>query len=146
MVSEKYEVEFVSREQGFGHDCYAMLSMLTGYTPTELYHKLPTELFNRAWWGRDFAQSFRTLGYDCSPKFKKFDPATPYPCLLRFGPTKREIVRRKQAGEKHPDFWDCYVYYDGLVYSPDEDCVYPLTLFNPVHKITSMMQVWISDL
>jgi hypothetical protein len=38
------------------------------------------------------------------------------------------------------------VYYDGLVYAPEEECVFPLSLFDPAFKVTSMVQVWISDL
>lgn len=141
----KYEIEFHGREE-CGHDCFALVYMLTGYGMNELIERLPQRLHDKGWYGRDFREVFALLGFDCNPQFKKFDPATPYPCLLRFRPTKREIVRRKQAGMKYPNFWDCYVYYDGLVYSPDEGCVYPLTLFNPAYKITSMMQAWVGEL
>lgn len=145
MLSEKYEIEFLGQQEA-GHYLFAMVSMLTGYSMNELIERLPQRLHTGGWYGRDFREVFTLLGFDCTPKFKKFDPATPHPCLLRFRPTKRQIVLRKLAGYKRPDYWDVFVYYDGLVYSPEEECVYPLTLFSPAHKVTSMMQVWISDL
>lgn len=146
-MSQKWEIEPVFyNPDDWWHGCYALVSMLTGHSIEELHNTLPKRYWNaESWYTRDFKAAISLLGFDTNPSFKKFDPQTPYPCLARFRPTKRRMVERRQAGKK-PDFWDVYVYYDGLIYSPQEGCVYPLTLFDPGLKITSMLQVWLSDL
>lgn len=147
---EKYEIEFVSRAEALGNYSLALISMLTGLPADEIAGKIPQRLRkDGGWYGRDFIEVFRQLGYNCSPRFIPFDQNTAYPCLLRFGPREHEVARARRAGEKPPDWWAVIVYYDGLCYDPngtDEDVVpFHLSRFNPDLKVTSMLQVWMSD-
>jgi hypothetical protein len=148
----KYEIEHVPHELAY----VALVSILTGLPLDELRLLIPARLHTTdGWYGRDFAATFRSLGYDCSPDFKtKFDPATPYPCLLRYGPGKvllaREtIARRRETGNPNlkPDrWWNVLAYYDGLCYDPHQAEPFKLSAFNPALKITTMMQVWMGTL
>ncbi|HEX8657226.1 MAG TPA: hypothetical protein VF690_06820, partial [Hymenobacter sp.] len=114
MSTQPYEIEHVAIDGDDGF-MLALISMLTGLPMEELRERLDARYYRRmGFWGRDFTQAFRLLGYDCSPRFKKFDPETPVPCLLRFAPTKRQMVIE---GIKRP-WWSVVVYCNGQVYAP----------------------------
>lgn len=134
----KYEMEHQHHPEA-DDECLVLISMLTGHALEDVRGKVPPRLHKgHGWYGRDFIAAFRELGYDCSPKFKPFEIDTPYPCLMRYGP-------RKPASRKE-DWWSVVVYYDGLVYDPALPEPFALNLFNPDYKITSMLQVWMSNL
>lgn len=158
MLSEKYEIEHVQVAEP-EKACAAMVAMLTGLPLDEVWAKLPARLRkNDGWYSRDFIDTFRGLGYDCSPRFVKFDPDTRYPCLLRFGPTARGLVwrrarKRRETGdpeaqltEREKHWWNVWVYYDGLVYEPRYTGPWLFHTMGKDVRPTSMMQVWISDL
>jgi hypothetical protein len=142
MLVPKYEIEHVAIEANEGF-MSALISMLTGLPMEELRERLDASYYRGGgFYGRDFTRAFRLLGYDCSPKFKKFDPETPYPCLIRYRPTKREMVR---LGIRKP-WWSVYVYYDGLVYDPYSPEPWFFNTMYKGYEVTSMLQVWLSDL
>lgn len=136
---EKYEIEYVPVDT-WDDECLGLIAMLTGYELTELREKLePRLLKSCGWYARDFRETFTKLGFDCSPRFKAFDPATPYPCLMRF----------TWKDEKGKDCWSVVVYYDDTVYDPMKGVYHRLAQWQeyyPHCKVTSMMQVWISNL
>lgn len=158
MLSQKYEVEHVQATEP-EKECAALIAMLTGLPLEEVWAKLPARLQKHCgWYSRDFSDTFRRLGYDCSPRFIKFDPDTKYPCLLRFGPTARGLVwrrawKRRETGdptaqltEREKHWWNVWVYYDGLVYEPRYSGPWLFHTMDKGVRPTSMMQVWISDL
>jgi len=151
---EKYEIEH-QHNLTPEDECLVLISMLTGYPLEEVREQVEPRLRKAAgWYGRDFIATFRKMGYDCSPKFKPFDKDTPYPCLMRYGPSRmllaRETVeRRREKGNpdlKPSPWWNVLVYYDGLVYDLDQPAPFPLHHLNPDYRITSMLQVWVSNL
>lgn len=142
---EKYEVEFVHSEPW---PSQAMISMLTGYPLEEI---LALTGKKKGLPSREFIRCFRALGYNCSPRFVPFQADTPYPVLLRaLGPTpaKRTSPRTGKLVAPAPD-WYAAVYYDQVVYEPYwEDGIFPLKVYDQVFpdlRITSMIQVWVSD-
>lgn len=140
----KYEVEHVQATSPDAY-CAALIAMLTGYSVAQVWSRvLPRLRKQSGWYGRDFVATFQNMGYDCSPRFRAFEYATEYPCLLRYGPTKNEMAQRNL---KRP-WWNVVVFYDELVYDPRQSCPYTIELLSKYaggSKITSMMQVWIAN-
>ena len=154
MSTQKYEIEHVQAVEPEKY-CAALIAMLTGLALDEVWSRLPERLRkNAGWYGRDFVAVFRALGYDCSPRFQKFDPETKYPCLMRFGPTARQLVLDRRAERQRTGnptatvrpWWNVWVYYDGLVYEPRYPGPWLFHTMPKNLKITSMLPVWISDL
>lgn len=158
MSTQKYEIEHVHTAES-EKERAALIAMLTGLEMAEVWTRLPARLRKDAgWYGRDFVATFRALGYDCSPRFVKFDPATKYPCLLRYGPSARGLVwarrrKRRESGdptaqltEREKHWWNVWVYYDGLVYEPRYPGPWLFHTMGDYIRVTSMMQVWISNL
>lgn len=158
MSTPKYEIEHVGPVEP-ERECAALIAMLTGLDCDEVWSRLPERLQkNCGWYGRDFVATFQQLGYDCSPRFIKFDPDTKYPCLLRFGPSPRGLVwrrnrKRRETGdptaqltEREKHWWSGWVYYDGLVYEPRYEGPWLFHTMPKDVRVTSMLQVWLSDL
>jgi hypothetical protein len=144
MSTEHYEIELVRSETE--HDYHvSMLATITGISKEEIYERLPATLTRaKSWRGRNFIEAARGLGFNVNPRFIKFDPATPWPCILRV---------------QVPDAWDwkgCWwalVYNQGYVYNGagGEDDWHCCSLknflaANPGCRITSMLQIWMPSL
>jgi hypothetical protein len=138
-MSQPYEIELVASQSE--HDWHeSMLATLTGLPKEEVYERLPEKYRKPGkWGGQGYVHSARALGYNCNPRFLKFDPATPWPCVLRV---------------QVPDSWGwkgCWwalIYHQGEVYDV-ADGGHTQTLTNwqseyPDCRITSMLQVWMS--
>lgn len=128
MPAHKYEIEHVVFINRYTE---SEIAMLTGLDLDDI---LPVSEKVTRWTGSAYVKVFQKLGFNCNPRFKKFDKQTEYPCLMRC-----RNIRKKDP------YWYGFVYYDGYVYD-----VYngPMTWaeWNHVYtnlKITSMLQVWI---
>ncbi len=127
-MSGLYELDY-TRSHPNGH--VEIIAILTGLPDEEIVASAPVEL---SWYPRNYIETFRKLGFNVSPRFKKFDPKCKYPCMMRFS--------RTDIKENH---WYAYAYYDEKVYTGSGvwcgfkefyEC-------NPDIKITSMLEVWI---
>lgn len=147
-----YEIELVRAQPGAG-DNLELVATLTGYPLEEIRAKAEPQLLKcSGWYGRDFIATFRALGFNCSQRFVPFDHNTDYPCLMRYQPTKRQMVRE---GIKHP-WWNVMVYYRGRVYDPHYG-IYamhrtdaaalglPEWWNHEAYRVTSMIQVWMGE-
>jgi hypothetical protein len=161
-MKEKYEM--LHRYEGgadFAIRLAALVAIATGLPlwnedgEKGVWAQLPDRMrLGKGWYSRELPKLFTELGYNSSPDFKtRFDRDTPYPCLMRYVPTKRALVlerRRKRLETGDPKatvtgWWNILVYYDGLVYDPSYREPYPLERFSPLYKVTSMMQVWVAE-
>lgn len=125
---EKYELDWTRYHPGNHH--YTVIAILTGLPIEEIEAVSPVA---DCWGGQRFVEVFRKLGFNVNRRFKKFDPDTEYPCLMR----------HKRTDIKEP-YWYLEVYYDGKVYGGNS--YYTLEDWMkqyPQCKITSMLQVWI---
>ena len=138
MTSHKYEIEFVC----YGPDLHnhSVISSLTGLDFEEA-DKAVRAVRRKSWSGQTYVKVFQNLGFNTNPRFVKFDPATPYPCIMR--------CRNHVKG-----YWYLFLYHDGVVYDLygnsfrlDDSCnvvnrngSYFLKLY--AMKVTSMLQVW----
>ena len=124
----KYEIDWPRNDcvENYHHHTIAML---TGLPIEEIKAKAPDR---GLWHTRDYIKTFRDLGFNCNDRFIKFDPNTPYPCIMRY------------TTPEDKNHWYSEVYYDGLVYSWN-NCsdLTSFKILNPELKITSMLQVWI---
>lgn len=124
----KYEIEHIAYQN---HYIESEIAMLTGL---ELEEILTVSGKVARWNGSAYVKTFRSLGYNCNPRFKKFDKETEYPCLMR---THR--VRKKEK------YWYGFVYYDGFVYDFYNGKM-TWAEWNHIYsdlRVTSMLQVWI---
>lgn len=131
----EYEIEYRHIKDN-SHQ--SLFCTLTGLEPEEVEPVLKGVMK-----GRDFINGFRLLGFNVNSRFCKFDPDTPYPCVLRcLGETK--------------GVWYAFVYYKGKIWDPYHNDFYSLNdikdmrFFNRKYyfthfriRITSMLQVWI---
>lgn len=159
-MSEKYEMQ----HQFAGGDNYAvrlaaLVAIVTGLPlwnedgEKGVWARLTDRMRQgKGWYSSELPKLFTQLGYNSSADFKtRFDRATPYPCLMRYVPTKRALVLERQAKRRETgnpkatvtSWWNILVYYDGLVYDPAHREPYALERFSPLYKVTSMMQVWV---
>ena len=137
----KYEVEWVRPEQEDQY-LHALIATVTGLPLAEIL-AAHTKNGNR-WYYRDIKALIRSLGFVCPPQFIKFDPATPYPALLRYSPTKEEMRR-----EGIKSAWSSLLAYnDGHVMG--DHGPYPIAEWQSFHeghyRITSMLPVWMEGI
>lgn len=129
-MKHKYELEELCDLRGELY-MHALVKVLTGLEYDEIEPAINKNKNN----GQGVINIFRDLGFNVTPKFKKFDPDTEYPAMIRC----------KSCDDK--SHWYPFVYYDGKVYAPHHGGTYPsveLFLDNCRDlKITSMIQVWI---
>lgn len=127
----KYEIEPVFCPE------HAIVSEICTLTGLPIEDVLPIAMPITRWNGKAYIETFRKLGFNCNPRFVKFDRDTHYPCLMR---TRKLKVK---------NYWFGFVYYDGRVYvqcAPFGWEVFEWADWNacfPNYKITSMLQVWI---
>lgn len=125
---DKYELDWTRYYPDNHH--FTVIAILTGLPVEEIAAVSPAA---DCWGGQRFVEVFRKLGFNVNPRFKKFDPDTEYPCLLRY----------KRTDIKEP-YWYLEVYYNGEVYTGN--AIWPFDTWvkcKPKCKITSMLQVWI---
>lgn len=136
---DKYEIEVVSYGDGLYNQ--SVISSLTGLDFEES-DKVVKQVKRLSWSGQTYVQVFRKLGFNTNPRFIKYDPETPYPCIMR-------CVNHKKG------VWYLFMYHQGLVYDihgnsfhlndPNEvsnrNGSYILKWYGM--KVTSMLQVWI---
>lgn len=131
----KYEVEIVnfetSEQDGARYWAESEIAMLTGLELEEILQVTAgVSRYYGSWW----PETFRKLGFNCNPRWIKFDKDTRYPCMMRC---------HIKDDKSH---WAGFVYYDGVVYHLDYGKI-PLEqfyeLWGDVYKPTSMLQVWI---
>ncbi|QTE37480.1 hypothetical protein J3L18_31020 [Mucilaginibacter gossypii] len=123
-----YELDY-GRWYENGH--HRIIAILTGLTIQEIVSASPKK---DMWNGQVYVKVFRKLGFNVNPKFKKFDPNTQYPCMMRC--VRNDI--------KEP-YWYSWVYYDGFVYEGN-NCGWSFDeflRFMPNFRVTSMLQVWV---
>lgn len=135
----KYEIEVVC----YGPDLHnqSVISSLTGLDFDEADQAVKS-ISRKSWSGQTYVKVFQNLGFNTNPRFVKFDPITPYPCVMR--------CRNHKKG-----YWYLFLYHDGIVYdihgnSFRLDDPYNVTirkgsyiLKNYGMKVTSMLQVWV---
>lgn len=76
----KYEIQVVSH--GVGCHNHSAICSLTGLSFEEVDHAIK-RVNRRCWSGQTYIKVFESLGFNSNPRFIKFDPNTPYPCILR---------------------------------------------------------------
>jgi len=134
----KYEVDIVC----YGPELYnqSVISSLTGINFEEA-DKAVRAINRRSWSGQTYVKAFQNLGFKTNPRFVKFDPSTPWPCIMR--------CRNHVKG-----YWYIFLYHDGIVYDLygnsfplDDPCnvvnrngSYFLNHYGM--KVTSILQVW----
>lgn len=125
----KYELDWTRYYPDNSH--FTMIAILTGLPLEDIMAVSPVR---NCWGGQRFVEVFRKLGFNVNPRFKKFDPETEHPCLMRF--------KRNDVNEP---WWYCAVYYDGYVYQGNSFCrTFDHWLISNSHyRVTSMLQVWI---
>ncbi|CDS94493.1 hypothetical protein BN1088_1431980 [Sphingobacterium sp. PM2-P1-29] len=135
----KYEIEVVN----YGPDYHnqTAISSLTGLFFEEADQAVK-DVNRKCWGGQTYVKVFQNLGFNTNPRFIKFDPATPYPCIMR-------------CSNHVKGYWYLFIYHDGIVYDlygnsfrlDDKTYVskrngsYFLKRYSM--KVTSMLQVWI---
>ncbi len=137
MSIKPYEIELVtaSSEWDF-HE--SLLATITGLPKSEIWAKLPEHLQKaNSWRGHSFIEVARLLGYNCNRRFVEFDAKTPWPCILRC---------------QTPDIkngWWALAYANGQVYDvygrPHAQWFDDFMRRYPELKITSMLQIWVSE-
>ena len=135
----KYEIEVVS----YGPDLYnqSVISSLTGLNFEEADQAVRS-ISRKSWVGQTYVKVFQNLGFNTNPRFVKFNPDTPYPCIMR--------CRNHVKG-----YWYLFLYHDGMVYDIHGNS---FRLYDPYNvasrngsyflknygmKVTSMLQVWV---
>ncbi|RSK50087.1 hypothetical protein [Hymenobacter rigui] len=140
MSAQPYEIELVASETDTDYH-ESLLATITGLPKAEIREKLPQDLSGGGGWrGSSFPRVARLLGFNVNPRFIKFDPATPWPCILR-------VQVPEHWGWKGK--WWAVVYNQGTVYLPDQGVRGSLNQFLSLYpgcRVTSMLQIWISDL
>jgi len=136
---DKYEIEVVF--YGGGLHNQSVITSLTGLDFEES-DKAVKAVKRQHWSGQTYVQVLRKLGFNTNPRFVKFDPETPYPCIMRCTNHKKGV-------------WYLFLYHQGMVYDiygnsfhlKDSNEVSKLNgcFFLKWYgmKVTSMLQVWI---
>ncbi len=134
-----YEIEVVFYGDGLCNQ--SVISSLTGldFEDSDMAVK---EVKRLSWSGQTYVQVFRKLGFNTNQRFVKFDPETPYPCIMR-------CINHKKG------VWYLFLYHQGMVYDihgnsfhlndPDEVAKVNGSYFLKWYgmKVSSMLQVWI---
>ncbi|MCY4781434.1 hypothetical protein ORI89_17375 [Sphingobacterium sp. UT-1RO-CII-1] len=134
-----YELEVVY----YGPDLYnqSVISSLTGLNFDEADQAVKS-VRRKSWSGQAYVKLFQNLGFNTNPRFVKFEPNTPYPCIMR--------CRNDKKG-----YWYLFLYHDGVIYDMHGNSFRLDDPFNIVFcngsyflklygmKVTSMLQVWI---
>lgn len=135
----KYEFEIVNYGRPYFHE--STLSTLTGLGFDEV-HSIVKSIGKKRWGGQLYVKTLQNLGFNTNPRFVKFNPDTPYPCLLR--------CRNREKG-----VWFLFYYCNGMVY---DFCGHSFLLTNKFQvavikrsyflkhsqmKVTSMLEVWV---
>lgn len=135
----KYEIEVVN--YGPDHHNQTAISTLTGLCFEEADQAVK-KVNRKCWGGQTYVKVFQNLGFNTNPRFIKFDPATPYPCIMR-------------CSNYVKGYWYLFIYHDGIVYDLFANS---FRLDDKMHvskrngsyflkhygmKVTSMLQVWI---
>lgn len=140
---EKYEINPVTFGANMHHE--TIIGILTGLELDEINIALkklkiipayPYDFKSKdIWFTKDYLNTFHELGFNTNERFRKFDPETVYPCIMR---CKR--VREENG------YWYGWIYnnhwvYDthGSVWTFDEW----IDQFKKEYRVTSMLQVWI---
>ena len=124
----KYELDWTRYHPDNHH--YTVIAILTGLPFDEIAAVSPQK---DCWGGQSFVHVFRNLGFNVNPRFKKFDPQTEYPCLMR---CKRTDIQEP--------YWYLFVYYNNLV--DTGNCRMTFDEWQQQYRnlrVTSMLQVWI---
>jgi len=135
----KYEIEVDS----YGPNLYnqSVISSLTGLDFDEVDQAVQS-ISRNSWSGQNYVKLFQNLGFNTNPRFIKFDPKTPYPCIMR-------CCNHKKG------YWYLFLYHDGVVCdlhgnSFRLDDPYEVIKRNESYflknygmKVTSMLQVWL---
>lgn len=135
----RYEIEIVNFGEGFYHE--STLSTLTGL-PFDEVHEAVKATGRKSWGGQLYIKTLQNLGFNTNPRFIKFNPHTPYPCILR-------CCNQKKG------YWYVFYYNGGIVYDWKGNS-FQLTdnrnvrnfkgsyfLKNYGMKVTSMLEVWV---
>lgn len=129
MAMQKYEIEPVYFGESMHHE--TLIGILTGLELSEIQAVSPKK---DSWHTRTYLEVFHKLGFSTNNKFKKFDPETIYPCIMRC------------QSKPQTQYWYGWVYYDGWVYSTN--CTMStfeewIEFYGNHYRVTSMLQVWI---
>lgn len=143
MSTQPYELELVAATDSLDYRA-CFMATLTGLPKEEVAERLPQLINMNSWGGRHFVEAAGLLGYNTNPRFVKFAPETPWPCVLR--------VQVPDAWGWKGKWW-ALIYNQGRVYNVsgfnDEWHECSFANFKTAYqdcRITSMLQVWISDL
>jgi len=135
----KYEFDVINYGELYFNE--SVLSTLTGLEINEV-HRLVKSIGKKRWGGQLYIKALQILRFNTNPRFVKFNPETPYPCILR--------CRNHQKG-----IWYLFYYCNGIIY---DYCGNSFLLINKSQvaiikgsfflkqyqmKITSMLEVWI---
>lgn len=136
---DKYEIEVVSYGDGLYNQ--SVISSLTGLDFEESDEAVKS-VKRLCWSGQTYVQVFRKLGFNTNQRFIKFDPQTPYPCIMRCTNHKKGV-------------WYLFLYHQGMVYDIHGNSFHitdtnEVSILNGSYflkwynmKVTSMLQVWI---
>lgn len=125
-----YEIELVYFGEYYHHE--TIIGILTGLPLDEIKAKCPDR---DIWYTPDYLNTFRALGFNVNPRFKKFDPNTEWPCIMRC---------HCSIGKDR--YWYGWVYYRDWVYSSrNEQFTFDewIKIYGKRFRVTSMLQVWI---
>jgi hypothetical protein len=128
LAGKKYELDWTRIHDNHHH---LVIAVLTGHSIEDIIAASPTY---DSWAPRDYINTFRKLGFNTNNRFIKFNPETPYPCLMRY--TRTDIDE---------PYWYGSVYYDHKVDEGSARWAFDnwLKYHNGTIRVTSMLQVWI---
>lgn len=129
-MNQKYEIEPVCFGPNMHHE--SIVGLLTGLDLEEIKAVCPK---NDIWYTKTYLEVFHKLGFSTNPRFKKFDPETQYPIIMRC----------KKVGEEN-GYWYGWVYNDYKVYESSGAAFtfdQWIEFYATYYRVTSMLQVWI---
>lgn len=160
-MSKGYELQLVATDPDSPYPNEWMLSFwatLSGLDRETIWEACPLELRkDKGWGGADMRKLAEKLGMNAAPRFSTFDPATPWPAILRYrktaavlaAETKQKQLDTGNPKAKAPDYWYAAIYNQGEVWQPDcHPAVCQLEGWLQDHsnyRITSMLSVWWGD-
>jgi hypothetical protein len=138
MSEQPYEIDLVKCETDDGTDWHeSQLATLTGLPKEEIRRRIPKEYWGKKRWrSRGYIDCARAMGFNCNPRFIKWDATTPWPCIMRV-----------QTPEIKNGWWSL-IYNQGIVYDvwnwPHMRELSRWQAEHPECRITSMLQIWMS--